>query len=83
MYTRASSKKIVQLNLNFEDFTKICRLCCKKGRRLTQIFHETEDEANFDETADNIPTMLSKMGLNVMSTKFVVCLVAFVKIQNL
>lgn len=56
-------------DLKFEDFPKICRLCGKKSRRLTQIFLKTED---VDDTADQIPEMLLKIGLSVMIIKRVI-----------
>lgn len=61
-------------DLKYEDFIKICRLCCKRSNNLSPIYHKTEDTSNNfwnednDTVADTDSTsaMLLTLGLNVM-----------------
>lgn len=65
-------KMTKEFDLKFEDFIKICRLCGKKSKRLTQIFPKTEDVSdNGSDIEDGIAEMLLKIGLSV--TNFKLC----------
>lgn len=72
--TEVTNIKIIKMNkrigLKYEDFVKICRLCCKSSVKMSSIFHKTEDDTNFltDDTgadSDSIAVMLLKIGLSV------------------
>lgn len=63
-----------RIDLKYGDFNKICRLCCKRSKKLTSIYQTTEDTSDFpnDTVADNdsIAAMLLKLGLSVMIKSF-------------
>lgn len=72
--TEITNIEIIKMNerndLKFEDFIKICRLCCKSSKNMSSIFHKTEDDtkSSTDDTGaerDTITAMLLKIGLSV------------------
>lgn len=55
--------------IQFEDFNKICRLCCKMSDTLAPIYNKKEksDDNLVDNDSDSaIVIMLLKIGLNVI-----------------
>lgn len=59
-----------RISLKYEDFGKVCRLCCETSKDLTPIFHKTEENINNfwndDSTGSVVAAMLIKIGLIVM-----------------
>lgn len=57
--------------IQYEDFNKICRLCCKRTKDLTPIHQKIEESSNdlWDSDipdSDAIVIMLLKIGLSVI-----------------
>lgn len=66
-----------RIDLKYEDFIKICRLCCERSNNLTPIYYKTEDTSKSFWNGDNDDTnstaaMLLKIGLNVMTKSVII-----------
>lgn len=62
------------LEIQYEDFNKICRLCCQKSENLTSIYQTIEESSDnlrnniFVNADDTVEMLLRNVGLSVINT---------------